>query len=257
VNEGFDQFPQEEQAMIGKKIFPVVIIIWLVFSGYTPLSPAAGQALDTTRTPEPAQQPALSSQPELPQQPAPIFKDCTPEQQEILVKALDDARELALNAYKVLKNTPETQRDASARYHEWFGDYDPANYELVLDHFKAISDALANQAIVFTCSSPNSILAYVLPNQPYQINLCRDFWAAPRLGMDSQAGILVHEMSHFSAVAGTTDEVYSRYYARAPGKWIPVATALVNASSYQFFAENDPALLPVAVAYPSVDQQPD
>ena len=41
-----------------------------------------------------------------------------------------------------------------------------------------------------------------IPNKPYTIYLGRVFWTAPATGTDSQAGTLIHEISHFDVVAG-------------------------------------------------------
>ena len=40
-----------------------------------------------------------------------------------------------------------------------------------------------------------------LPNEPYKIYLGSVYWSAPAIGTDSQAGTLIHEMSHFAVVA--------------------------------------------------------
>ena len=47
-----------------------------------------------------------------------------------------------------------------------------------------------------------NVYAYVYPNQPYKIYLGRVYWTAPAAGTDSQAGTLIHEMSHFDQRCG-------------------------------------------------------
>ena len=58
-------------------------------------------------------------------------------------------------------------------------------------------------------------------------------------GTDSRAGTLIHEMSHFNAVAGTDDHVYGQSSARSLAISNP-ADALDNADNHEYFAENTP-----------------
>lgn len=175
--------------------------------------------------------------------PAARYVTCSVDQQAALAQALRDADGLALNAYQVLSAAPENQRANSTRYQEWFGSYDPANYAVVMANFQHISAAFASQAVTFTCGCPEQLFAFVDPGQPYQITLCASFWTAPETGTNSRAGTLVHEMSHFTAVAGTLDHVYTQVFSRANARYIP-AKAIHNADSYRYYAENDPQLEP-------------
>lgn len=175
--------------------------------------------------------------------PAALYVTCSADQQTGLEQALRDADGLALNAYQVLNGTPESQRASSTRYQEWFGSYDPANYAVVMANYQHISAAFATQTITFTCGCPEMLFAFVNPGQPYQITLCASFWSSPEIGTNSRAGTLVHEMSHFTAVAGTLDHVYSQVFSRANARYIPTK-AIQNADSYRYYAENDPQLEP-------------
>jgi peptidyl-Lys metalloendopeptidase len=83
--------------------------------------------------------------------------------------------------------------------------------------------------------------AYVYPNQPYNIYLCRVFWTAPMTGTDSKAGTLIHEMSHFTVVAGTEDWAYGQTNAKALASSDP-DRAVDNADNHEYFAENTPPL---------------
>ncbi len=60
-------------------------------------------------------------------------------------------------------------------------------------------------------------------------------------GTDSKAGTLVHEMSHFTAVAGTDDHAYGQTNAKSLAISNP-DLALNNADSHEYFAENTPFL---------------
>lgn len=131
-----------------------------------------------------------------------------------------------------------------ARYTTWFGTYNSSRYSTVRSHFAAISDAASTKPIAFDCSTcPGtanaSAYAYVYSNQPYRIYLCNAFWAAPNTGTDSRAGTIVHELSHFSVVAGTNDYAYGQSAAKSLARSNP-SRAVRNADSHEYFAENTP-----------------
>ena len=127
-----------------------------------------------------------------------------------------------------------------ARYTTWFGTFASSRYTTVTSHFNAISSAMTNAGITFDCKSTQKVYAYVYPNQPYTIYLGAVYWTAPALGTDSQAGTLIHEMSHFDVVAGTDDVVYGQAGAKSLAISDP-AKAITNADSHEYFAENTPA----------------
>ena len=95
--------------------------------------------------------------------------------------------------------------------------------------------------VTFHCTCTGNYYAYVYSNQPYDIWLCNAFWSAPMTGTDSKAGTLVHEMSHFNVVAGTNDWAYGQTAAKNLARTNP-SRAIDNADSYEYFAENTPAL---------------
>jgi peptidyl-Lys metalloendopeptidase len=111
----------------------------------------------------------------------------------------------------------------------------------VTSHFNAITDAFTNAGITFDCGCKQNYYAYVYPNQPYKIYLCKVFWQAPLTGTDSKAGTLIHEMSHFTVVAGTDDYVYGQTNAKNLAISDP-NKAIDNADNHEYFAENTPAL---------------
>ena len=92
------------------------------------------------------------------------------------------------------------------------------------------------------------------------IYLCDVFWEAPTQGANSkvsnscscmldknsslsylQGGTLIHEASHFTQNAGTKDHVYGQDDCKLLAQNDP-DTAVDNADSHEYFAENDPAL---------------
>ncbi|CAG8768261.1 1933_t:CDS:1, partial [Acaulospora colombiana] len=59
-------------------------------------------------------------------------------------------------------------------------------------------------------------------------------------GTDSKAGTIVHEASHFTKNGGTDDIRYGQRDCRELASSDP-DTAIKNADSHEFFAENTPA----------------
>jgi peptidyl-Lys metalloendopeptidase len=130
------------------------------------------------------------------------------------------------------------------RYTTWFGVFSASRYATVTTHFRNISSAASTRAIALDCSTcrsgPNAnAFAYVFANQPYRIYLCNAFWSAPNTGTDSRAGTLVHELSHFTVLAGTNDRAYGQTAARRLATTNPAA-AVANADNHEYFAENTP-----------------
>jgi len=128
------------------------------------------------------------------------------------------------------------------RYRWWF-DYtanpSTTGYNTVKSNFSKISTAFNSAAITIDCGCKKTYYAYVYPNQPYKIYVCKAFWAAPNGGTDSRAGTLVHEMSHFDIVANTDDHVYGQTGAHNLAISNP-ANARANADNHEYFAENTP-----------------
>jgi len=152
--------------------------------------------------------------------------------------ALTSAESYASNALSYLNAGTR-----GARYTTWFGTYDASRYTTARNNFSAISNAASTQPLAFDCSTcPGtanaSAYAYVYANQPYRVYLCNAFWAAPNTGTDSRAGTIIHEVSHFTVVAGTSDYAYGQSAARSLAS---SARAVRNADSHEYFAENTPA----------------
>ena len=129
------------------------------------------------------------------------------------------------------------------RYTTWFGAYTSTRYATAKSHFTAIDGAIDQSGgqIKINCGCNQNYYAYVYPNQPYQIYVCKVFWTAPLTGTDSKAGTLIHETSHFNNVAGTDDHVYGQTAARNLASSDP-DSALDNADNHEYFAENNPKL---------------
>lgn len=164
------------------------------------------------------------------------FNQCTTSQQSTLISARTQA-----SAYSADALSYQLTGKQGARYTTWFGSYDASRYDTVTNHFTNISNAMDNAAVTFDCGCNKKYYAYVYPNQPYTIYLCRVFWVAPLAGTDSKAGTLIHEMSHFNTVAKTSDWVYGQSGAMNLAITDP-AKAITNADNHEYFAENTPPL---------------
>lgn len=164
------------------------------------------------------------------------FNKCTTTQQSTLLSARTEASNYSANALSYLQSNK-----TGARYTTWFGVVTTSRYSLVTDHFAKISSAMDTAPVTFDCACKKRYYAYVYPSQPYKIYLCSAFWTAPMTGTDSKAGTLIHEMSHFTVVAGTDDYVYGQAGAKNLAITNP-DQAVRNADNHEYFAENTPAL---------------
>jgi len=165
------------------------------------------------------------------------YKSCSATQIDTIGSAITAARGYSENAKSYLG-----AGTVGPRYTTWFGAYTSQRYGTASQHFVAIDAAMdqSNGAITVNCGCNQKYYAYVYPNQPYEIYVCRAFWSASLTGTDSKAGTLIHEMSHFDAVAGTDDHVYGQAGAKNLAISNPT-NALDNADSHEYFAENTPA----------------
>ncbi len=164
------------------------------------------------------------------------FSRCSNAQQETIAGAVQAAQSMAQDADVYLQ-----RKDLGRRYTGWFGAVDAARSTTVVRHFQAIKEAFAGKPVTVDCGCNESYYAYVYPNQPYKIYVCKAFWSAPLTGTDSKGGTLVHEMSHFTVVAGTDDLAYGQSAAGQLAATDP-DKAIMNADSHEYFGENTPAL---------------
>ena len=162
------------------------------------------------------------------------FTKCTAAQITDLTSARENASTYAANALSYLNAGTQ-----GPRYTTWFGVYNLTRYNTAKSHFASISSAMDTASVNFNCGCKKTYYAYVYANQPYTIYLCKAFWTAPMTGTDSKAGTLIHEMSHFTVVAGTDDWVYGQAGAQNLAITDP-AKAVDNADSHEYFAENTP-----------------
>jgi peptidyl-Lys metalloendopeptidase len=187
---------------------------------------AAGREARARRTPPPPPPPGGNA-----------FNACTTDQQSDLVNARAQATSYSTESRSYLGS----HNSGTPRYVEWFGVFTSSRYTTVTTHFTEIRDAFVDAGITFDCKCKQPYYAYVYPDQPYVIHVCKYFWLAPLAGTDSRGGTLIHEMSHFTVVAGTDDFVYGQDGARNLADDNP-DDAIMNADNHEYFAENTPFL---------------
>lgn len=170
--------------------------------------------------------------------PTPAFESCSSTRQSSINTALSSARSYGINSDNYFAS--KTYSTVTTRYKTWFGTATSSRFSSVKGNYDRIEYALSNTKLTFNCSCTSSAYAYVYPTQPYRVYLCNAFWSAPNTGTDSRAGTLIHEMSHFNAVAGTDDHVYGQSGAKSLAISNP-DNALDNADNHEYFSENTPA----------------
>lgn len=169
------------------------------------------------------------------------FSSCSASQQSVLNDAHAASIAIAKESRDILMNTAVSEQATAERYTTWFGSHTSARYSTATNHFTNIHDGLANQQVTFLCDCNENFFAYVFVGDAYNIHLCNAFWRANLIGTDSQAGTLVHEMSHFRVVASTDDHAYGTNAAKNLANNNPT-DAVDNADNHEYFAENTPSL---------------
>ncbi len=167
----------------------------------------------------------------------PDFVSCNGSQENDLYDALDGGEYLAAKAFNYLYSVPVNKRKSNAAYKTWFGRYVASRYSRVMQVYANVYTVFSDRTVTFHCDcDEEDTWAYVYPDEPFNIHLCPLFWESPTIGIDSQAGVLIHETSHFDIVGRTDDYTYGqssckRLASRDPGR------AVFNADNFEFFAE--------------------
>jgi len=164
---------------------------------------------------------------------------CSADQQSLLAGDLNAAEEIAIASRNALAELPQGSRSQSPRFTKWFGGYTASRYESVLSTFEKTAAAIESGNININCGCSESYYAYVYPNNPYNIYVCATYWRSSRTGVNSRAGTIVHELSHFNVVGRTDDHAYGVGAATSLALTDP-NRATDNADNYEYFAENTP-----------------
>ncbi|MEJ6398862.1 M35 family metallo-endopeptidase [Yoonia sp. 208BN28-4] len=176
---------------------------------------------------------------------AQTFASCTKAEQAIVGDALTGSKAIALRAAANVGNNDI--------YERWFGKFSLRNGELVRRNLKAVVTAIRTGQITAQCDNvgfdgcERDTYAWVYPDEPYLVHLCPNFFTLPTMTQLSpgdpksengtREGTMIHEISHFFRVAGTDDVCYSRQVCSDMAAR-DASDALINADSYQYFAED-------------------
>ena len=208
-------------------------------------APVATEAFREVRPDAAAAELALRATPPAPLGPRvrpATYEGCSADERAAIDEAALIAEAWSVESRSGLEALAPAERPASPRYRLWFGEHEPARFERVVESFRAIEDAFANETISYECGCTEpGVFAYVNPFVAHDITLCPVFWATTAAGRDSRAGTLIHEISHFRTVAATDDHTY----AQVPSQRLAASRpdlAVDNADSYGYFAENQPAV---------------
>lgn len=132
--------------------------------------------------------------------------------------------------------------DAKKHFKKWFGKTDDVSRKTMEDRIdKMITMNKTIQLTNFQSAEPPDdadpdLYAYVYADKPPTIYLGQMFCKAPPTGMDSKAGTLCHEMSHFKTIGGTKDYVYGAKNAEQLAKKKP-KKAMKSADNFQYYCE--------------------
>jgi len=151
----------------------------------------------------------------------------------------DASEQITRVARESLEGLAENERASSPRYLHWFGEYDSEHYAEALDTYAKSEDLMGRGEVEFLCDCDEPYYAFIRRTEPFRVNLCTFYWSAPRLGTDSRAGTILHEVSHFNEVGGTEDHAYGAALASALAR-NDSSRAVNNADSIEYFAENTP-----------------
>ena len=166
-------------------------------------------------------------------------------EQQRIAQSLVDAEAYAREAVAYFGD-----RRAGARYQTWFGAYDATRWQRVRGHYTRALAALVDETIEVVCHDvgcTSGVFAFVFPNQPYRVYVCGAFWSAGATGTDSRAGTMIHEIMHFTVIAGTDDHAYGQDDAAALAVSDP-GRAVDNSDNHEYFSENTPAIADNALA---------
>jgi len=156
--------------------------------------------------------------------------DCTTAQLNTIKSAYSAELGMAKSALA------EALKKQTTDYTTWFGTFSEGRWQKVYNDYNRIN---SNTIIAYKCDAgePN-VYAYVYPtDKAHNIYFCGAFWSSGRIGgYDTQAGTILHELSHFDDIAGTDDIIYGTTGCKNLAKSNP-NSAVLNADSHEYFAE--------------------
>lgn len=171
-------------------------------------------------------------------QPQAKYNGCTQDDQFYLDFAIEEAQDLVAESLAYLRDHPS---GGTPRYKTWFGEFTKERYAKVRATYEALdARSFEDGEYTCTCNEPDA-WAFTSPDTPGVITLCPGFWGADPFGTDSQAGVLIHEATQWTVVAGTQEYAWGHMYCKALAEERP-DRAVNNGESYEYFSENTPWL---------------
>lgn len=134
------------------------------------------------------------------------------------------------------------------KFKQAFGSTDDAAKTAIserLDKMLTLNGSMTADNFKASENSTPGVFAYVYPNDTsHKVYLDKEFWNANTSGVDSKAGVLTHEMSHFKDVGGTKDgfpkpPIYGVSDSRSLAS-TDSGKALMHADSFEYWVENAP-----------------
>jgi len=125
---------------------------------------------------------------------------------------------------------------STSTYIEWFGAYTSGRWQIAEE---VISLIQKNTVVAYACDNQAGVYAYVYPSdRTHTIYCCSAFWPSRVIGgFDTQAGTLLHELSHFSDIGATSDHTYGTSNCRNLARTNP-GNAVNNADNFEYFGES-------------------
>jgi hypothetical protein len=155
----------------------------------------------------------------------------------LVSQALDDqVRMLQAKAGELQRWGPNER----AAFRKWFGTTDEEARAMIRKRLGILLKVNELYSVRnFRRASPSrpGVFAFVRPADPSKVFLDLAFVKAPRLGENSRAGTITHEMSHFLIAGGTQDHVYGTAGCKELARKNP-RLALNNADNSEFYVEN-------------------
>jgi len=139
---------------------------------------------------------------------------------------------------------PSSCSSSLSYYVRWFGVCDTTRFNKVKSDLSSILTGLQGTYPVDCAGSSctANTYAYVYPTDSARnIYVCAYYFRVPTGNciMDSQPGTLIHEMSHFNTVAGTSDYAYGITNCENLAKNNPTQ-AVRNADNFCFYTDSCP-----------------
>jgi hypothetical protein len=148
------------------------------------------------------------------------------------------------NAKNAIADALENNLDpgcTGSEYTNFFSDYFPDRFNLVRSHYEALATAF-DAPYVVACDDPDcedTVYAFVYADDATRtIHVCGLFvQAESELGIDSQPGVLIHEMSHFNSVIASRDYMYGFNDVQDDLALDGTGNSLWNADTIEYYIE--------------------